>query len=98
MVVYLAYGSTANFLSRGSIAKIYISKEQEGRGVRSGPRILEIDEVFRKLSRFSQVQSERERTLTTLLLNGLGLPVILSLTMDWRSELASGPRSGVCVP
>ena len=36
--------------------------------------------------------------LTTLLLNGLGLPVILSLTMDWQSELASGPRSGACVP
>ena len=63
MVVYLAYGSTANFQLRGSIAKIYISKEREGHGVRSGPRILEIDQVCRNLSRFSQVQSERERTL-----------------------------------
>ena len=63
MVVYLAYGSTANFRLRGPIAKINISKEQEGYGDRSGPRILEIDPVFLKLSRFSQVQSERERTL-----------------------------------
>ena len=66
MVVYLAYGSTANFLFRGSIAKIYISKEREDHGVRSGPRILENDQVFRKLSRFSQVQSEREGTLVTI--------------------------------
>ena len=64
MVVYLAYGSTANFRFRGPIAKIYISKEREGHGVRSGPRILEIDQVFRKLSRFFQVQSERERYFT----------------------------------
>ena len=38
------------------------SKEREGYSDRSGPRILEIDLVIRKLSRFSQVQSERERT------------------------------------
>ena len=63
VVVYLAYGSTANFLFRGPIAKINISKEREGYGDRSGPRILEIDPVILKLSRFYQVQSERERTL-----------------------------------
>ena len=66
MVVYLAYGSTANFRFLGPIAKIYISKEREGYGVRSGARILDIDQVIRKLSRFSQVQSERERTLVLL--------------------------------
>ena len=65
MVVYLAYGSTTNFRFLGPIAKIYILKEQKGFGVRSGARILEIDQVIRKLSRFSQVQSERERTLVT---------------------------------
>ena len=32
-------------------------------GDRSGPKILEIDPVILKLSRFPQVQSERERTL-----------------------------------
>ena len=63
MVVYLAYGSTANFRFRGSIAKINISKERRDYGDRSGPRILEIDSVIEKLSRFPQVQSERERTL-----------------------------------
>ena len=64
MVVYLAYGSTANSLFPGPIAKINISKkEREGFGDRSDPRILEIDPVILKLSRFSQVQSERERTL-----------------------------------
>ena len=63
MVIYLAYGSTANFRFRGPIAKIYISKDREGYGVRSGARILEIDQVILNLSRFSQVQSERERTL-----------------------------------
>ena len=47
----------------GSI--INISKEREGYGVRSGARILEIDQVIRKLSRFFQVQSERERTLVS---------------------------------
>ena len=62
VVVYLAYGSTANFRFRGPIAKINISKEREGYGDRSGPRILEVDPVILKLSRFSQVQSERERT------------------------------------
>ena len=62
LVVYLAYGSTANFRFLGPIAKIYISKEREGYGVPSGARISEIDQVIRKLSRFSQVQSERERT------------------------------------
>ena len=63
MVVYLAYGSTANFRFRGPIAKINISKERQDYGDRSGPRILEIDPVILKLSRFPQVQSERERTL-----------------------------------
>ena len=63
MVVYLAYGSTANFLFRGPIAKINISKECQDCGDRSGPRILEIDSVILKLSRFPQVQSEREWTL-----------------------------------
>ena len=63
MVVYLAYGSTANFRFRGSIAKINISKERQDYGDRSGPRILEIDSVILKLSRFPQVQSEREWTL-----------------------------------
>ena len=70
MVVYLAYGSTANFRFRGPIAKIYISEEREGYGVRSDPSILEIDPVILKLSRFSQVQSERERTLVMLIMNG----------------------------
>ena len=63
VVVYLANGSTANFRFRGSIAKINILKEREGYSDRSGPRILEIDPVILKLSRFSQVKSERERTL-----------------------------------
>ena len=63
MVVYLAYGSTANFRFRGSIAKINISKERQDYGDRSGPTILEIDSVIQKLSRFPQVQSEREWTL-----------------------------------
>ena len=40
-----------------------ISKERQDYGDRSGPRILEIDPVILKLSRFPQVQSERERTL-----------------------------------
>ena len=64
MVVYLAYGSTANFRFQGPIAKINISKERQDYGDRSGPRILEIDSVILKLSRFPQVQSEREWTLT----------------------------------
>ena len=59
----LAYGSTANFQFRGPIAKINISKERQDYGDCSGPRILEIDSVILKLSRFPQVQSERERTL-----------------------------------
>ena len=63
MVVYLAYGSRANFLFRGPIASINISKESQGNVDRSGPIILEIDHIIIKLSRFSQVQSERERTL-----------------------------------
>ena len=42
-----------------------ISKEREGYGVRSGPRILEIDPVIIKLSHFSQVQSN----IVVLLLN-----------------------------
>ena len=46
LVVYLTYGSTANFRFLGPIAKIYISKEREGYGVRSGARILEIDQVI----------------------------------------------------
>ena len=62
MVVYLAYGSTANFRFRGPIAKINISKERQDYGDRSGPRILEIDSVILKLSRFPQVQSECEWT------------------------------------
>ena len=62
VVVYLAYGGTANFRFRGPIAKINISKERQDYGDRSGPRILEIDPVILKLSRFPQVQSERERT------------------------------------
>ena len=65
MVVYLAYGSTANFRFRGSIAKINISKERQDYGDRSGPRILEIDSVIQKLSRFPQWQREREWTLVT---------------------------------
>ena len=69
MVVYLTYGSTANFRFRGSIANVYISKEREGHGVRSGPIILEIDQVFQKLSRCFQVQSEREWTLALALLD-----------------------------
>ena len=48
---------------RGPIAKINISKERQDYGDRSGPRILEIDSVILKLSRFPQVQSEREWTL-----------------------------------
>ena len=63
MVVYLAYGSTANFRFRGPIAKINILKEREGYGNRSGLRIVEIDPVILKLSQFFQVQSEREQTL-----------------------------------
>ena len=65
VVVYLAYGSTANFRFQGPIAKINISKERQDYGDRSGPRILEIDPVILKLSQFSQVQSERERTLVS---------------------------------
>ena len=68
MVIYLAYGSTANFRFRGPIAKINnISKERQDYGDRCGPRILEIDPVILKLSRFPQVQSERERTLVICL-------------------------------
>ena len=55
MVVYLTYGSTDNFRFRGPVAKINISKERDGYGDRSGPRILEIDPVIRKLSRFPLV-------------------------------------------
>ena len=40
VVVYLAYGSTVNFLFQGPIAKINISKERQDYGDRSGPRIL----------------------------------------------------------
>ena len=40
-----------------------VQKEREGEGERSSPRILEIDPVILKLSRFFQVQGERERTL-----------------------------------
>ena len=63
VVVYLAYGSTANFRFRGPIAKINISKERKDYGDRSGPGTLEIDSIILKLSRFPQVQSEREWTL-----------------------------------
>ena len=66
MVVYLAYGSTANFRFRGSIAKINISKERQDYGDRSGPRILEIYSVIQKLSRFPQVQSECEWTFVSI--------------------------------
>ena len=38
-------------------------KERQGYGDLSGPRILEIDPVILKLSQFSEVQSERERTV-----------------------------------
>ena len=57
------HSSGRNFRFRGSIAKINISKERQDYGDRSGLRILEIDPVILKLSRFPQVQSERERTL-----------------------------------
>ena len=65
VVVYLAYGSTANFRFRGLIAEINIPKERQGYGDHSGPRILEIDQVILKLSRFPQVQSERKRNNIT---------------------------------
>ena len=64
LVVYLTYGSTANFRFLGPIAKIYISKEREGYGVRSGARILEIDQVIgerAKRARHSQVCSIENR-------------------------------------
>ena len=62
-------GLTANFQFRGPIASINISKESQGYGdlLVSGPRILKIDPVILKLSRFYQVQSERERTLVHVL-------------------------------
>ena len=66
MVVHLAYGSTVKFPFQDPIAKINISKERQGYGDRSGPRNLEIDPVFIKLLQFSQVQSERKRTLVQL--------------------------------
>ena len=56
MVVQLTFDFEVQLL------RSIISKEREGYGVRSSPRILEIDQVILKLSRFSQVQSERERT------------------------------------
>ena len=62
VVVYLAYGSTVNFGFRGQIASINISKESQVYGDRSGPIILEINQVILKLSQFPQVQSEHERT------------------------------------
>ena len=49
VVAYLAYGSTANFRFRGRIAKINISKEWQGYGDRSSPRLLEIDPVILKV-------------------------------------------------
>ena len=45
-----------------------ISKELPGYDDCSGPRILEIGPVVQKLSRFSQVQSEHERTLIEFLI------------------------------
>ena len=63
MVIYLTYGSRANIQFRDLIASFNISKESQDYGDRSDPRILEIDSIFLKLSRFSQVQGELERTL-----------------------------------
>ena len=77
MVVYLAYGNTANFRFRGSIAKINISKERQDYGDRSGPRILEIGSVIQKLSRFPQVQSEREWTLVSILFSVTSYSLVL---------------------
>ena len=52
VVVYFAYDSTANFLFRGPIVLLNISKESPGYGNRSSPRILEIGPVILKLTRF----------------------------------------------
>ena len=49
------------------MAKINISKEWQGCGDRYDIRILEINPVLLKLSRLSQVQSEPERTLVSIL-------------------------------
>ena len=62
LVVYLDYGSPANFQFLDPIASINISKESQCYGDHSGPIMLQIDLVILKLSRFSQVQSECERT------------------------------------
>ena len=62
MVVQLTFDFEVQLL------RSHISKERGGCGGRSGPRILEIDLVILKLSRFSQVQSERERTLAIAML------------------------------
>ena len=54
------------------VLRVYVVRISRSVGpVRSGPknihtRILEIDPVILKLSRFPQVQSERERTLVTV--------------------------------
>ena len=63
LVVYFVYGSTAIFLFQCPITSLSISKEPRGKGDRSGPRIIDIGQVIRKLWQFPQVQSERERTL-----------------------------------
>ena len=87
MVVYLAYDSTANFQFQGPIAKINnISKERQDYGNRSGPRILEIDPVILKLSRFPQVQSERERTFSKL----AGKKIVASYLIKWSNGEAGG--------
>ena len=52
-------------------------------GDRSGPRILEIDSVILKLSRFPQVKSEREWTLVGVL--------ALALTHLYAYELLTDP-------
>ena len=57
MVVQLTFDFEVQLLR-----SIY-SKERQDYGDRSGPRILEIVPVILKLSRFPQVQSEREQTL-----------------------------------
>ena len=67
MVVYFAYGSTANFWFRYPIASLNISKESTGYGDRSGPISIKIGPVICKLSLFSQVQGERERTVVVVL-------------------------------
>ena len=61
-IPFFAYGSTANFRFRGPIALLNISNY----GNCSGPRIIEICPVIRKLSQLSQVLGEREQTLENM--------------------------------